>query len=245
MTNNDHLHAWGSWKHSEEFHAPVRYCQECGEGQSAFAWQSVRSLSISPATRDGDSYQSKAIVLKLMASLKNAKATGNFGPELQNGIMAVINDQNHQMFLMNNPDIMEELGAYLNELGAFDTGRPQLNIGDYYRDGDGKYNLRWEISPSISLPISFEDLDRETQFYVLFNEWSRREAQGSSARNSGQIDEAEEIFQECLERAKQIDVPELEARSYEGLMTVAQKRGNRKDEKKWLKSAQEARSRQL
>ena len=68
-----------------------------------------------------------------------------------------------------------------------------------------------------------------------------REMQGMSVLNGGQVDKAEQIFQECLARAAQIDVAELSARSYEGLKRVAQKRGDAMAERKWIQAAQRAR----
>jgi hypothetical protein len=62
------------------------------------------------------------------------------------------------------------------------------------------------------------------------------------ALNSGQVDMAEQIFDECLERADQIDVAELRARSYEGLMRVAQTRGDPQAERKWIQAALHARA---
>jgi hypothetical protein len=77
--------------------------------------------------------------------------------------------------------------------------------------------------------LPFEQLDRKTQFFVLVNEWSYREMQGWAALNSGAVDLAEAIFAECLERAVQVEVGELKARSYGGLQAVEEKSG-RQDE---------------
>ena len=51
------------------------------------------------------------------------------------------------------------------------------------------------------------------------------------------VDEAEQIFHECAECAEQLQVNELLARSYEGLMRVAQKRGDRDSERQWSQRA--------
>ena len=89
--------------------------------------------------------------------------------------------------------------------------------------------------------MAFDELDRKTQFFVLFQEWTRRELEGMMLLNSGDADGAETVFDECLERAKQIDVRELEARSYEGFMRVAQRRGDRSAESTWMRKAVAAR----
>jgi hypothetical protein len=61
--------------------------------------------------------------------------------------------------------------------------------------------------------------------------------------NGGQVDDAEKTFRECVERAQQLDVNELVARSYEGLMRVAQKRGDRAAERQCSEKAATARAR--
>ena len=101
--------------------------------------------------------------------------------------------------------------------------------------------MRWPLSPTLPLPVPFDQLDEATQFHVLFGEWTRREMEASQALYTGDPDGAESIFQECVERAKQLDVSELKARSFEGFMRVAQKRGDREAERKWIKAATEAR----
>jgi uncharacterized membrane-anchored protein len=63
------------------------------------------------------------------------------------------------------------------------------------------------------------------------------------ALNGGQVDDAEKTFRECIERAQQLDVNELVARGYEGLMRVAQKRGDRAAERQWSEKAATAKAR--
>ena len=76
---------------------------------------------------------------------------------------------------------------------------------------------------------------------MLFGEWSRRELEGSQALAAGELALAETIFQECLQRADQLQVAELRARSYEGLMRLAQRQGDRAAERRWLDAALAAR----
>jgi hypothetical protein len=139
---------------------------------------------------------------------------------------------------MSDPKQLDEVLAQLKAMGADQIGDgPPLNIADYYRPGPGAYELRWKLPPELPLPVAFADLDRKTQFFVLFQEWSRREMEGLVALNGGDVDGAEQIFHECAERAKQIDVDELVARSYEDQRRVAQRRGDLVGEKEWSRKA--------
>ena len=144
--------------------------------------------------------------------------------------------------MVRDPARQGELMARLQELTGMTGASAPLNIEDFYREGDGKYELRWPLDPSIPLPVAFGELDRKTQFFVLFGEWTRREFEGMQALNAGDVDGARQIFDECLDRAQTIEVDELVARSYEGLMRVAQKEGDLAAEEEWSKKAQEARA---
>jgi hypothetical protein len=144
--------------------------------------------------------------------------------------------------LVRDPARQDELIAKLGELGGMSGPTPPLNIADFYREGAGKFELRWPLDPSIPLPFAFDDLDRKTQFFVLFGEWTRREFEGMTALNAGDVDGARQIFQECLDRAQSIDVDELVARSYEGLMRVAEKQGELAAAQAWSQKAVEARA---
>ncbi|MBN9661395.1 MAG: tetratricopeptide repeat protein [Acidobacteria bacterium] len=116
---------------------------------------------------------------------------------------------------------------------------PPLNPEDFYREGSGTYEEKWHIQ--FPLPVPFDDLDRKTRFFVLFQEWSHRELQGLTALGNGQTAEAMTIFNECLARAEQLQANELAARSYEDLARVAQKRNNLADELDFLTEAASAR----
>lgn len=136
--------------------------------------------------------------------------------------------------------LVKQLSAHLGPM-AQDT----LNIGDYYHEGNGSlFELRWPLQPGNPLVVGgipFTELDRKTQFFTLFAEWSRREADGLLAMSGGDLDRAQEIFLECGERADQIDVAELRARSYENLARVAERRSDQKSAIKWLDKATQAR----
>lgn len=146
------------------------------------------------------------------------------------------------MSSMNDPEVAEKVLAKLKELGADEGGSPPLNIADHFQPRNIKYDLKWPLSPSLPLPVPFDRLDEVTQFHVLFGEWSRREMEGQVALNKGDLATAEATFDECLERAEQIAVPELKARSYEGLMRVAQRTGDRTAQQNWITLAKNARA---
>ncbi len=134
--------------------------------------------------------------------------------------------------------------ARLQEAGADQGPSPMLNIEDYYRPGEGLYTLQWPLAPTTlaALPIPFDALDHKTQFFVLFQEWTRREFDATAALNAGGVDEARAIFEECLARADQLDVGELRARSYEGLYNVFGKSGDAGAAREALEAAMAARA---
>lgn len=146
-----------------------------------------------------------------------------------------------QLGQIDDPALMDRLLARLKEAGADELGsRPTLEIADHYVDGTEPYSLWWPLAgPGLSLPVPFEELDRPTQFHVLWAEFSFRLTEAGALRNSGQLDEAQAVFQECLERASQLDVGVLKEQAYEGLMTVAERRGDRDGAKRYLHLAQQ------
>lgn len=141
-----------------------------------------------------------------------------------------------------------KLGPLLDRLQtlAGPSASGTLNIEDYYQERDGrKFELRWPLSqgnPLLAHGIPFTSLDRKTQFFTLFAEWSRRETDGLMLMNSGDLAGAEAVFHEGLERARQIDVAELAARSYENLARVAERRSDQASVRSHLEAAERARS---
>jgi hypothetical protein len=157
--------------------------------------------------------------------------SGQMSPELLGQVQAAMND----------PAKLDEVLAALTAMGADQVGSgPALNIEDFYRDGPVTYEARWPIAAS--LPIQFSQLDRKTKFFVLFQEWTRREMEGMMALNGGNLEEARATFSECLERARQIDVEELMARSYEGMGKVADRLGDRAAGRECSQKAAQART---
>jgi tetratricopeptide (TPR) repeat protein len=117
---------------------------------------------------------------------------------------------------------LDRIIAKLSAAGGDQPASPPLNIDDFYRPGGERYTLRWPLAPPTLalLSMPFDALDHKTQFYVLFQEWTRVENEAVMARIRGDIEQARTLFQECLARAEQLDVPELKARSHENLASV-------------------------
>ena len=126
-------------------------------------------------------------------------------------------------------------------LKALNEGmQSSLENSDYYRDGPEKYSLKWPVIGWFK--VEFDQVDRRFQYSLLWSEWFRRKLEGDLADSTGKLDVATVIFEECLGRAQQLEAAELVASSYEGLMSIASKRGDLKSEKKWLNKALKVRS---
>jgi len=166
--------------------------------------------------------------------LEEMMSSVNLPPEVHRAVAAALAD----------PSKLDAALEQLKAMGADQMGSgPPLSIADYYKPAPGLYQLRWPLGLPMELPVPFDRLDRQTQFFVLFQEWTRRELEGMMLLNSGDLDGAERVFEECVERATQIDVAELQARSYEGFVRVSQRRGDRQAERRWLDKASAARRR--
>ena len=183
-------------------------------------------------TTSGNSGANAMDMSQLESMIEKMLESGQLDPELVK-----------QLSSLNDPAALERVLAKLREMGADEGGSPQLgNIADYFRPRNIKYQLKWPLAFNIPLPVPFDQLDEETQFHVLFGEWTRREMEGQLALNGGDLAAAESIFNECLQRAEQIAIPELKARSYEGFMRIAQRTGDRTAEKNWIAQAKSARA---
>jgi hypothetical protein len=118
---------------------------------------------------------------------------------------------------------------------AFGVQVPEVD--DFYEERPGRFELRWPLRASDPRPLAFEDLDRRTQFSILFAEWRVRQVEAQAALARGEVSEAEAIFGECLERADQLEVDELVVWACEGLLQVAEKRGDLDARRAWLAKA--------
>lgn len=179
-----------------------------------------------PAPSAPETEPASGVVDALIARLRRMVETGAADPALLQDLMA----------FAHSPEDMEKIGRVLEELGGADAPGATMTIEDYYRPGDEMpFELLWPLRQG--LPVPFGQLDHKTQFFVLFNEWTRREFEGNVALKAGDTVEAQSIFEECLERARQLAVAELAARSYEGMMRTAQRLGDRELERSWLAAA--------
>jgi hypothetical protein len=162
--------------------------------------------------------------------------SGKLPPDLAEALREALNDPSAL------PAIMEKLTGFMGTAAS-----DSLDMADYYHEGDGrKFEQRWppaQGNPLIGSGLTLDAFDRKTQFSILFAEWSRREADGLDALNRGDLGGAEQVFQECLERADQIQVAELRARTCEDMARVAERRGDQSGVLHWTDEAEKARSR--
>jgi hypothetical protein len=161
-------------------------------------------------------------------------ASDELDPELMNELMSLPRDY---------PGI-DGILSKLNDAMGDEVPSPPMNIADFYRPGPQPYSLQWPLSPPTQAVLSmpFEVMDHKTQFYVLFQDWTRRVFDATSAREGGDLQGARAIFEECLGRADQLDVAELQARSHEGLAEVYTKLDDRQAVRQELEAATAARA---
>ena len=204
-------------------HTIANYAQQFYQEKLTRAAQQPPVVTAQPARAEVDTGQLERMIDSLVH-------TGKLDPTMV-----------QQLADLNDEAAIDRVIAKFKALGADEGASPPLSIAEYYRPGTVKYQLQWPLPATLPLPVPFDQLDRETQFYVLFGEWSRRELEANQALFSGDTAGAQTIFSECLARAEQLDVGELQARSYEGFVRVAQKRGDRHAERQWLDAALAAR----
>jgi hypothetical protein len=169
-----------------------------------------------------------------VSTLLERLSHGDFSPEVLDELRKLGRD----------PAQLDRILEGLRERGLLDQAaatNPMQPPEHYYVDKPGRFDLRWPLREQIGIP--FQTLDRKTQFLVLFNEWAQRELDGIQARDAGDLTGAETVFNECLERARQLDVDELVARSYEELMRVAEQAGDNEGAERWSNQARAVRAR--
>jgi hypothetical protein len=157
---------------------------------------------------------------RLEQRLEEGMASQELDPDLIREILALS---------PGDPAIDRLTAKLLEFVGPDDGPSPVMQIEDYYQTGEQPFTLRWPLAAATvaGLPMQFELLDRKTQFFVLFQEWTRLELEANVACEGGALPEARALFHECDARAEQLAVAELRARSYEGLMRVAEREGDR------------------
>jgi hypothetical protein len=104
------------------------------------------------------------------------------------------------------------LSEYADAVGVRRPPDPE----DLYREGTDTLELAYSLPEGLAA-LPWESLSRRDRFFVLVAAWALREADGIQLLKSGQLEQAREVFQECLVRAEQMQTPELAVRSYEDL----------------------------
>jgi hypothetical protein len=117
--------------------------------------------------------------------------------------------------------------------------RPPPDPGALYREGPGTFELVLPL-PSELASLPWGSLSRRNRFGALVAAWALREADGITLLKGGQLDQASEVFQECLIRAQYVNTPELVARSYEDLAELATMSGDENAARAWRASAAQA-----
>jgi hypothetical protein len=106
-----------------------------------------------------------------------------------------------------------------------------------YRDGSSILEPLFPLPGDLaSLPWS--SLSRRNRFFVLVAAWALREADGIQLLKAVQLEQAGEVFQECLIRAEHMQTPELIVRSYENLGELAVASGDEATARKWRADAE-------
>jgi hypothetical protein len=117
--------------------------------------------------------------------------------------------------------------------------RPPPDPTALYREGPGTFELVLPL-PSELASLPWGSLSRRNRFGALVAAWALREADGITLLKGGQLDQAGEVFQECLIRAEYVHTPELVARSYEDLAELATVSGDETAARAWRTAAAQA-----
>jgi hypothetical protein len=104
------------------------------------------------------------------------------------------------------------LSQFIDALGT----RQPIDPEDLYREGSDPLELTYPL-PEALAALPWDSLSRRNRFFVLVAAWAAHEADGIQLLRSGQLEEAKEVFLECLARARRLEVPELAVRSCEDL----------------------------
>jgi hypothetical protein len=132
----------------------------------------------------------------------------------------------------------EMLNLTVNDIGIY---KP-LEWKEYYVETSEGLQQLYSLSPSQeellkSHDLTFGELDGQTQFCVLFTDWIYYEFQGNMALSNNQLEEAKYLFEDCFNRAIQLNINILKARSIVGLLGIAEKRGDRAAQREYIEEA--------
>ncbi|MEO5998089.1 MAG: hypothetical protein ABIN89_15195, partial [Chitinophagaceae bacterium] len=125
-----------------------------------------------------------------------------------------------------------------NEIGV----QKRLEWKEYYVDTYEEFEQLYPLSPGSedllkNNEFTFSQLDRQTQFCVLFSDWIYDEFQGNMALGNNRLEEAKRLFEDCFNRAIQLNINILKARSVVGLLGIAEKQGDRPAQRKFIEEA--------
>jgi hypothetical protein len=124
------------------------------------------------------------------------------------------------------------LSEFASDFGV----RPPPDPEALYRSGYGPVEPLFPMPGGLaSLP--WNSLSHRDRFFVLVAAWALREADGIQLLRAGDFGPANQVFQECVARAKQMQSAELIARSYEDLAEHAAASGNGGAARVWRAAA--------
>jgi hypothetical protein len=129
-----------------------------------------------------------------------------------------------------------DVGAGPAELAESLGVRPPPDPTALYREGPGTFELVLPL-PAELASLPWGSLTRRNRFSLLVAAWALREADGITLLKGGRLDQAGEVFQECLIRAQYVHTPELVVRSYEDLAELATVSGDEKAAQAWRAAA--------
>jgi len=127
--------------------------------------------------------------------------------------------------------------AMLSEFADALGGRRPVSPEDLYREGSGPLELVYPLPEGLAA-LPWESLNRRNRFFVLVAAWAAREADGIQLLKSGQLEQAREVFQECLVRARHMQSPDLAVRSCEDLGELSVVAGDEAGAQKWRAEAE-------
>jgi hypothetical protein len=127
--------------------------------------------------------------------------------------------------------------AMLSEFAdALGVRRP-VSPEDLYREGSDPLELVYPLPEGLAA-LPWGSLNRRNRFFVLVAAWAAREADGIQLLKSGQLEQAREVFLECLVRARHMQSPELAVRSCEDLGELSVVAGDEAGAQKWRAEAE-------
>ena len=189
---------------------------------------------------NSDEFVQKAVKIIDGVSVDSTTDSVELGEELLTGEMDFPEGMTLEQMQAKVKEMKAENEKLRQSLNAVGLGSSEPTTAEMYRPGTEKFVRRWPFDPMMPMELPFDQMDHETQFYTLSAAWSGRRADGHRALHAGDLDQAEKIFRECLDRADQMDVDVLRGLSHVCLSYVARQRGDQKAERQCLQNARDA-----